>query len=120
MKKWSRAKCAVLLGLLASGGCSFGVKNIKPVAPYDFGYLNQMARYAQGAYADDAAIRALCRPAFDNIYTHTIAATDNKYFLATSTTTRVQLISIAGTANLRNVLLDADQTQEFSRGLTSA
>ena len=72
-----------------------------------------MAKYAQAAYADDATIRALCAPSFNDVYINVITETDNKYFLATSASTRSQLISIAGTANLENVLLDADETREF-------
>ena len=102
----------VFLSFLVLGGCALRVKNVKPAAPYDFALLDQMAKYAQAAYADDAAIRALCRPAYGDVYIQTISATDNKYFLATSTVTHTHLIAIAGTANLENALLDADLTQE--------
>src|ERR1051326_5703736 len=95
-----------LLGILAFGGCALGVKNLKPAQPYDFRLLDQMAKYAQAAYADDVAIRAICLPAFDTVYIQTISASDNKYFLATNHATRTQLIAIAGTANLENALLD--------------
>ncbi len=72
-----------------------------------------MAKYAQSAYLDDATIRAACLPAFSDLYIQTIPSTNNKYFLATSTAARLQLIAVAGTANIENVLLDADLTQEF-------
>ncbi len=106
-------KGVVFLGFLALGGCALGVRNVKPSAPYDFSQLDQMAKYAQAAYQDDISIRALCQPAFNDVYIQTIFSTNNKYFLATDSTTHRQLISIAGTANLDNVLLDADLTQTY-------
>ena len=102
-----------VLGAVLLAGCATTVKNVKPETPYNFALLDQMAKYAQAAYADDATIRAVCAPAFNDVYIQTIQATDNKFFLATSTTTRFQLISIAGTANVDNVLLDADLNQQF-------
>ena len=101
------------VGVLGLGGCALHVENVKPAAPYDFSALQQMAKYAQAAYLDDASIRTLCKPAFGDIYLQTIPATNNKYFLATSTAAKTQLLAIAGTANIENVLLDADLTQEF-------
>src|SRR5689334_3938423 len=93
-------------------GCALRVQNIKPAPPVDFARLDQMAKYAQAAYADSAAIRALCKPTYNDVYIQTISATNNQYFIATSTRSRTQLISIAGTANFENVLSDADLTQE--------
>ena len=95
------------------GGCALGVKNVKPATPYDFSLLDQMAHYAQAAYQDDIAIRAQCWPAFQEVYIQIIPTTNNKYFIATSTATRSQLIAIAGTANIENALLDADATQDY-------
>ena len=113
----ARGSVFVVQGILCVAifvsGCSTTAKNIKPPSPYDFGLLDQMAKYAQASYADDAAIHAACAPAFTDVYINVITATNNKYFLATSTVTHAQLISIAGTANLENVLLDADETKEF-------
>jgi triacylglycerol lipase len=109
--KFSARPGIVLLVFLA--GCSLSVKNIKPENPYNFALLDQMAKYAQAAYADDATIRAACQPLFNDVYIQTIPSTNNKYFLATSTVTHTQLIAIAGTANIENVLLDADLTQEM-------
>jgi hypothetical protein len=94
-------------------GCSLRVQNLNPPAPFDFQQIAQAAGYAQAAYKDDAAIRALCQPAFHEVHIQTILSTQNKYFLASSSSTRTQLISIAGTTNLDNVLLDADITQTF-------
>jgi triacylglycerol lipase len=101
----------VMAAIIMAGGCSLGVKNVTPATPYNFAVIDQFAKYAQAAYQDDASIRALCQPFFGDVYIQTIAATNNKYFLATSTATKSQLLSIAGTANLDNVLLDADLTQ---------
>lgn len=108
-----KIKSFMALGCLALGGCAIGVINIKPAAPYDFALLDQMARYAQGAYSDDASIRLLCQPAFNAVYIQTIFSTNNKYFLATSSATHSQLIAVAGTANLDNILLDADFNQDY-------
>ncbi len=105
---------ALFLGGLTFGGCALKAKNVKPAAPYDFSQFHTMAKFAQAAYGDDASIRALCRPLFNDVYIQVIRSTDNKYFLATASATHTQLISIAGTANIRNALLDADQTREYS------
>src|ERR1700733_2223440 len=106
-------RLAVLGALIFLGGCASSAKNIKPATPYNFASLDQMAKYAQAAYADDASIHAACTPAFNDVYINVIAETDNKYFLATSSATHTQLIAIAGTANLENVLLDANETKEY-------
>jgi hypothetical protein len=108
-----RIGVSLLVGAGVLAGCSLGVKNIQPAKPYNFALLDQMAKYAQAAYADDATIRALCSPVYGQVYIQTIATTDNKYFLATSSATHTQLLSIAGTANLQNVLLDADFNQQY-------
>jgi triacylglycerol lipase len=102
------------LCVLVLSGCALTAKNVKPAQPYDFTLLDQMAKYAQAAYANDTTIRTLCKPAFDDVYIQLIPSTNNKYFLATNHTAHTQLISIAGTANLENVLLDADYTQDYS------
>jgi hypothetical protein len=113
----SSVRIFVWVGVLVLGGCALSAKNVKPAAPYDFARLNHMARYAQAAYGDAVSIRAVCQPAFSDVYIHVIPSTDNKYFLATNSATHVQLIAIAGTANIENVLLDADLNQEFVPGL---
>lgn len=108
----SRYTVAVLTaGVLC--GCSLRAKNIKPTTPYDFSQIFQMAKYAQSVYADSETIRAVCLPAFNQVYTKRIETTNNQYFLATSSLTQTHLISIAGTSNIENVLLDADLSHEF-------
>src|SRR5258706_7658734 len=77
-----RLKLALSLCLLFLSGCALKVKNIKPNAPYDFMLLDRMAKFSQAAYADDATIKALCQPTFDNVYIKVIPSTNNKYFLA--------------------------------------
>ncbi len=106
-------KSLCFLGFLAFGGCALGVKNVKPSVPYDFGQLDQLAKYAQAAYANDLTIHAICQPAFNDVHIQTIPSTNNKYFVATSSSARLQVIAIAGTANIENALLDADLTQEY-------
>jgi triacylglycerol lipase len=113
----SIARIAAVVGLMALSGCSLHAKNVKPATPYDFGMLNQMAKYAQAAYADPATIRSVCGAAFPDVVVRSIAATNNRYFVASSTATRTQLIAIAGTANIENVLLDGDLTPEYVPGL---
>jgi triacylglycerol lipase len=106
-------KLTVVLGVFFLSACSFKVKNIKPDSPYNFVFLHQMARYAQAAYQDEAAIRAISKPSFSKVRVQTITATNNRYFLATSTLTKTHLIAIAGTSNFENVLIDADFTQQY-------
>src|SRR5947209_6754171 len=108
-----RLKNAIYIALIAFGGCALHTKNVKPAAPFDFLSLAEMAKYAQAAYQDDASIRSLVRPVFNDVYIQTIASTNNRYFLATSTDSHLQRIAIAGTAKIENVLLDADFTQSY-------
>jgi hypothetical protein len=111
--KFIRSKAALLMAVFVFAGCSLKAKNIKPPSPYNFAQLEALAKFAQAAYQDDLSIQTLCKPFYNEVYIQTIPSTNNKYFLATSSVTKTQLISIAGTDNIENVLLDADQTQEF-------
>src|SRR5262249_16773748 len=101
------------LSMVLLSGCSLKATNVKPASPFNFAFLDEMARYAHAAYLDDASIQTLAKPSFDEVYIQTIASPNNKYFLATSSTTHLQRISIAGTANVENVLTDADFTQSY-------
>lgn len=107
--------CAVFLLVLT--GCSLRAKNLQPDRPFDFVQLNRLAQYAQAAYNEDATIRSVCRPDYHDVVIKVVASTNNKYFFATSTVTQTQLLVIAGTSNLENVLLDADFNQDYSREL---
>ncbi|MGD8350779.1 MAG: lipase family protein [Gammaproteobacteria bacterium] len=73
----------------------------------DFSELYEQAEFAAAAYRPEAEIRALAE---ERGYTltlhHTLEATQVAFFLATGEAAKTQLISIRGTSNVVNAMLD--------------
>ena len=76
-------------------------------AAINFSEIRDRAKLADVAYKAEAAIRnSLEAQDFELTYYHTIAGTQVAFFLATSELSRTQVVSIRGTSNIENAMVD--------------
>jgi triacylglycerol lipase len=73
----------------------------------NFSELRAQAVFADAAYRSEVAIRGLLEPdGYDLTLYHTIPDIQIAFFLATNESTETQVISIRGTSNIENAMLD--------------
>ena len=73
----------------------------------NFSELHAQAVFADAAYRSEVAIRGLLEPdGYDLTLYHTIPDIQIAFFLATNESTETQVISIRGTSNIENAMLD--------------
>ena len=73
----------------------------------NFSELRAQAIFADAAYQSEAAIRELLEPGdYELTLYHTIPGIQVAFFLATSELTETQVVSIRGTSNIENAMLD--------------
>ncbi len=76
-------------------------------AAVNFVEIREMARFANAAYDTETGIRQLVESSdYKLLQYHTIADVQIAYFLAFSDISRTQIISIRGTANIENAMVD--------------
>ena len=96
-----------ILLLALSLCCVTATASASEAGAVDFAELYQQAEFAEAAYRPQAEIRALAEGyGYSLTQHHTLEATQVAYFLATSETSKTQLIAIRGTANEVNAMVD--------------
>ncbi len=76
-------------------------------AGVNFAEIREMARFANAAYASEAGIRQLVESSdYKLLQYHTIPDVQIAYFLASSDISKTQIISIRGTANIENAMVN--------------
>lgn len=76
-------------------------------AGVNFVDIREMARFANAAYGTETGIRQLVESSdYKLLQYHTIADVQVAYFLALNDPSRTQIISIRGTANIENAMVD--------------
>jgi triacylglycerol lipase len=74
-----------------------------------FPQIEEFAEMAEVVYENALAIQELCaRQGYSQVVVKSFPDRDTRYFLATDTVTHRHLISVQGTANLKNALLDIE------------
>ena len=73
----------------------------------DFGNIREQAMFANAAYQPESDIRALVESSdYELTLYHTIPGIQVAFFLATSVATQTQVISIRGTSNIENTMVN--------------
>lgn len=73
----------------------------------DFAVLQKHAIFAQAAYQSEAKIRAVLESSnYTLTLYHTIPGTQVSFFLATNDLSKTQVISVRGTTNIENAVVD--------------
>jgi hypothetical protein len=101
---WLKLKL-VLLTMTFSGICV--ILPAKALDSVDFVLLQKQAIFANAAYQSKEQIRALIEPyGYTLTQYHTIPGTQVSFLLATDDISRSQVISIRGTSNIENAMVD--------------
>ncbi|MBW7877155.1 MAG: lipase family protein [Candidatus Cloacimonetes bacterium] len=90
-----------------------GTSNTQNIAEISFSDMHWHARAAGAIYEEDSTILSVCKERYTSCYIHDEEDIANRFFLGTNTDTREHLISIRGTANLKNILLDLEFLHEL-------
>jgi pimeloyl-ACP methyl ester carboxylesterase len=76
-------------------------------AAIDFVAIEEQAEFAAAAYLGEADVRRLVEAkSYELDLFHTIADTQMSFFLATSKAQKVQVVSVRGTSNVENAMVD--------------
>ncbi|MCP4387189.1 MAG: lipase family protein [Gammaproteobacteria bacterium] len=76
-------------------------------AAVEFGAIEQQAMFAAAAYRPEGEVRDLVEAKnYDLSHFHTIADIQMSFFLATSESKKVQVVSVRGTSNVENAMVD--------------
>ncbi len=76
-------------------------------AAVDFGAIEDQALFAAAAYRPETEVRELVEAKnYDLDFHHTITDIQMSFFLATSDSQKVQVVSVRGTANVENAMID--------------
>jgi len=98
------ASFLVALALLSIGS----ILPARASVPVDFAMLQKQAVFANAAYQTKDEIRVLVESGnYKLTYYETIPDIQIAYFLATNASSKTQVISIRGTSNLKNAIVDA-------------
>jgi triacylglycerol lipase len=104
------SKPFILVVLFGLSGCLHPFQQ-KFSMPHDvnFSEVDGFAVLAEAIYENESAIRATCaRAGYATVVVKSFPDRDTRYFLATDTATHRHVISIQGTANIKNALLDLE------------
>ncbi|MBL0059894.1 MAG: hypothetical protein IPP35_12585 [Elusimicrobia bacterium] len=75
----------------------------------NFSEVDGFAALSEAVYESDSVIQAVCAgQGYSSVVVKSFPDRETRYFLATDTTTHRHLISVQGTANLKNALLDIE------------
>lgn len=75
----------------------------------NFTEVDRFASLAEAVYEDEGAIQVACaRAGYPDVVVKSFPDRETRYFLATDSTTHRHMISVQGTANLKNALLDLE------------
>jgi hypothetical protein len=89
-----------------------GTTNTQDIAEISFIDMHWHAKAAGAIYEDDSVILSVCQQRYTTCYIHDEEDIANRFFLGTNAETKEHLISIRGTANLKNILLDLEFLHE--------
>lgn len=99
----------LIAGTLCLGACLPFKQRFSTPHTVDFKSANDFAELAEAAYEGTPVIEVTCRrQGYAQVTVQVLPQMDTLYFLATDTVTHRHLISVRGTANLKNALLDAE------------
>lgn len=105
------SKLAFLLvtGLFLGGCLHPFQQNFSTSHDVNFTEVDRFAALAEAIYEDEATIQAACaRTGYPTVVVKSFPDQETRYFLATDSTTHRHVISVQGTANLKNALLDLE------------
>lgn len=100
----------LLGGILVLSGCLHPFQQkFSASHEVNFTEVDRFASLAEAVYEDEAAIQVACdRAGYPTVVVKSFPDRETRYFLATDSTTHRHVISVQGTANLKNALLDLE------------